>query len=690
MHVETIEQKSGRYVALRRLYTAHSSTLGFMPEGAFAERAAKGTLLAAVTDDDETAGYVLYDLPRRHIAIRHLCIADNHRKSGLARLLVDEVAHRHPERDGILLDCRNDFPAHPLWPKLDFEPLSEAPGRSRAGYPLTSWWRDFGHPTLFSSRPELEPPILRIAIDTDVFIDLYEDRANCDESRGLMVTWVREVAQLVITKEVVTEVNGHPDSTTRNRNRNLASSFPRADVATAEWEAVSSRLKTALGAAVSNEHDRRDLDQVARAAAAGVDYFVSRDADLVKRYAKAASELFGLRVTAPGDFLQELWQNVGEPYAPAQIEHTLFRLEAALPSTTDELADAFLDTRQGEKKREFLRALRSLRADPSNCEVKVIRHGNGQPVALFGRSISGQVLNVAMLRVTGSAARTIARHVAHLQKVCAAERGVSLVHVADSYLSPNMTSALIAEAFIHADDGWWAATICFDATADVLASKLTALTDAPARLGLATAAERLRSGVQRETASELERRFSPMKIAGAPLPTYLVPIRPHWAEQLFDTELSSQTLLPREDTLGMSREHVYYSGAAPGVLSAPARILWYVSAERVAGGNRAGTSAIRACSRLEEVVRDRPLTLYRRFSHLGTYKEKDILAAANKQGLAMAIRFADTELLTQPITLSDLRKVAFQCGHTLVLRSPHRLSEQMFDALYHQGTHASS
>lgn len=81
---------------------------------------------------------------------------------------------------------------------------------------------------------------------------------------------------------------------------------------------------------------------------------------------------------------------------------------------------------------------------------------------------------------------------------------------------------------------------------------------------------------------------------------------------------------------------------------------------------------------------DRPLTLYRRFSHLGVYKEKDVLATQRK-GRVTALRFSDTEVFSRPVSLVDLRDLATRCGHTLVLRSVQCLPAHLFDAIYRQG-----
>lgn len=686
MGVQIVEADSDLYDAVRRLYLAHSSTLGFMPRGGFADRAQQGLLLGAVGDHGSLAGYVLYDLPRRHVAIRHLCVDDKKCGSGVARLLIEDIVLRHAEREGILLDCRNDYPAHGMWPKLDFEPVNEAAGRSQARYPLTTWWRGFGHPTLFSSHRDQTRPLVRIAIDTDVFHDLFEDRPNSIESRSLMTDWVREVAEVVITKEVVTEANRHSDGSIRALNRRRVDSFPRADVLTAKWEAAEASLRAAIGNPTLKDHDQRDLRQVARAGAAKVDYFVSQDGCLIRRYNKVALKLFGLRVATPGDCIQELWDESRPPYAPEQIERTRFQLETPAPDDRDKLLTTFLNSGQGEKKAAFARLIRSQRANPSACELKVVRDDDGRHVAIFGRSVSENVLDVPLLRVTGPAASTIARQVVHLQRSYAIDVGTPLIRINDPGLSPRVIAALLAESFVETDVGWWAVAIDRHAGPTDLADYLTEIGGAPDQLGLLTAATRLRQGVEPETVAELERRFAPMKIIGATLPTYLVPIRPHWAEQLFDNDLGSQTLLGRKDELGLSREHVYYSGSPQGSVVAPARILWYVAEGRVSGGRRLGTCAVRACSRLEEVVVDRPLTLHRRFKHLGIYTEFDVLGAAGSRHQAMALRFADTELFRRPVGLDELRELAKRYGHTLVLRSPRILVEHLFDAIYSRGT----
>lgn len=190
------------------------------------------------------------------------------------------------------------------------------------------------------------------------------------------------------------------------------------------------------------------------------------------------------------------------------------------------------------------------------------------------------------------------------------------------------------------------------------------------------------------SAAILEHDRWPLKVTDAGIPTFVVPIRPHWAEQLFDSTLAAGTLFGRDGGLGLSREHVYYrkprnsNGIRP-----PARILWYVSG-RSAGQHQ---GSIRAVSQLAEVVVDRPFTVYQRFARLGIYSEDQVRACANDQGMVMALRFVDTELLATPVGLSEIRSLFDSEGAMFVApMSPRKIDEQWFVQLYKESSiHAS-
>ena len=74
----------------------------------------------------------------------------------------------------------------------------------------------------------------------------------------------------------------------------------------------------------------------------------------------------------------------------------------------------------------------------------------------------------------------------------------------------------------------------------------------------------------------LERMLWPVKIVETDVPCFIVPIKPRWAKYLFDEHMASQDLFGASDLI-FNAELVFYRSKRPGGLTAPARILWYVS-----------------------------------------------------------------------------------------------------------------
>lgn len=187
----------------------------------------------------------------------------------------------------------------------------------------------------------------------------------------------------------------------------------------------------------------------------------------------------------------------------------------------------------------------------------------------------------------------------------------------------------------------------------------------------------LRAGLSAAIAADLERTLWPAKITDSKLESFLIPIRPEWSTELFGVP---ETLIPRSSTLGISREHVYYRSPHPRIVAAPARLLWYAS-----GASRdGGVAAVIACSRLEEVIAARPPELHQRFRHLGVWHQAQVTAVA-RDGTALALRFADTEILPHRVPLRRLRKLASQHCQPMSLQSAKKISPQFFTAVYQEG-----
>ncbi len=184
--------------------------------------------------------------------------------------------------------------------------------------------------------------------------------------------------------------------------------------------------------------------------------------------------------------------------------------------------------------------------------------------------------------------------------------------------------------------------------------------------------------------ADIERMLWPAKITDADIPTFIVPIQPRWARDLFDEDLASQILWGAKEDLAIRREYVYYSAkSSPGVLKAPGRILWYVSDDE----NTPGSKKVRACSQLDEVIVDTPKNLYRQFRRLGIYEWKNVFELANGDisRKILAIRFSNTELFTSPVALDTFRDVLERDNCRSPLISFFRISSQAFSELYTLG-----
>lgn len=674
--VATIQAGSKALEQVLALHKQHKRWLGPLPDAAFSEAARQGTLLGAVDNAGRVVGYVLYRLPRNAIALTHLCIATSARASGLARRLIDELQTRHPDRAGIRLRCRRDWPANDIWPKLDFEPCNNVPGKSQARNLLTIWWRDFGHPTLFSGLLELEGGKDLAALDTDVYIDLGTNRAGSTESQALLSDWLLDEVDLVVTKVLAVELNRNPDDTQRAVSLQSTGVFARIDSPSATWKTIEMELRAHV-APGANDHHARDIENVARAAGAGATYFVTRDDKLRKRLRRPSEEICGIKVVRPAELVRLVLESRQGTFDHSPIQGTSFEIRQV---TADDIAG--LTTRfcqHGSERSEDLRdRLFPALARPDTATCELISDPDGEPSALVVREQRGDHHRVTLLRVVGPYAPALARQIAHRLRDDARAAGKRGVVITDPRLSPKVTTAVLAENYLHHDDCYVAATIDDSGSAASIVERLEPLPWYPSTVWDGVVAALVRNSDTGEQ-DQLEALLWPLRVLDGPLATWLVPIRPHFADALFDTTLNAQTLFARPTRLGMSREHVYYRSPVPRLpVQAPARIAWYVTK------GSTGTMSIRAVSRLREVTTDRVDTLYHRYRHLGVWTKANITSSA-KDGRAVAMRFSDTELLENPVGLDRVRDLAreLDCRAPHV-RSPWLMPPELFAAVYQE------
>jgi hypothetical protein len=649
-------------------------TLGFMPQAAFGHAAAAGTLVAAIRDG-HVAGYALYALPRQVVRLTQLCVATDMRGQGLARLLVDVVSERHSDRFGITLKCRKDYKENEVWSRLGFDSQGTVRGRSVRGYPLEVWWKDHGHPNLFSISESLG--ILRVALDLNVFVDLEikPSRSGSAESRALADDWLVDQIELVVTPELLREIARLPDEAEKQRQqlavrryRTLSVDSKAADTVTAR---IIEHVRRMQNIDLSLDHgDASDVRHVAEAGLAGVTVLATRDTNLL-RWSAAATDLYGVRVMRPADVVLHVDELArAQAYQPVQLQDTEYRLAPVRSGSEDEIL-LFLNGTEGEQKAKFLSWIRPLLAGGRRWTRMILRSPDGSPIAFYATGAYDNQLEIPILRIIPQRIEnTIARQLLYIFREEAIRQGRPVIRITDPCLANNIATAIRENGFIRHNGSWVGLVIRGCAEASIID---TLATGAAQSVDLRMPA--LRPHMSAAVAADLERALWPAKITDSELPTFLVPIKPAFASDLFGIP---QTMFPRSGMLGISREHVYYRSPKPRVERAPARLVWYVTR------SGRGPAAVIGCSHLGEVVADKPAVLHQAFRHLGVWRRDQVTAAA-RDGVALALRFADTEIFPRQISLRRLRQLAAAHRQNPLLRSPQKISADLFAAIYQEG-----
>lgn len=566
----------------------------------------------------------------------------------------------HADRQGIVLRCRREWPANDYWPALGFTVLSNRAGRSRDGHLLTAWWRDHGVPDLFSTATA-ENPRLVVAIDTNVFRDLHEeDRGpEADQSRALTADWLEDEIELVLTARTHIELNDHPEPQVRETLLATANSGLyriRGRPGPGKPDPADLLEQQLIHAIAASELDsdpslRTDARLLAEADAGQADAFVSRDAKAVKILAAAAENLTDVWVSTPTDLIVHLDElRDAANYSPARLLNSGYSISEAEAKGEEDLRP-LLNHAAGETLTAFRANVRRAAQHIGHSGSRlVLRDPDDAVVAGAFGDWAGDTLTVSLLRVANTKlAKTIAIQLLHVIRKRACDVGAGRILVTDPHPSGLVVTAVLERGYQHTDAGYESHLLQGCLTWEEVLAQLPSL--AAARPGGAE--------LSQHEAAELERILWPLKIVDAPMPCFLVPIKPEPAAALLNREQA----LWGDAELGLSRQHVYYRAPRGAGLQAPGRILWYVS------GNR---RTVIASSRLEQVVVAHPGTLHRKFRRLGVLDRAVIVDQARK-GKAMALLFADTEFFNTPVPLERLREIDCRLGaDTLAEIGPHQ------------------
>lgn len=695
IEIREIDEKSEYLSDVIKLGDANRQTVGLLPFQGFSRHAEKREIIVALDSDRHLIGYLLYRGVCRDniIVIVHLCVKKSLRGRGIARHLVNYLSQNNPDFYGIKLKCRRDYGLEKMWQKLGFESRNEKVGRSKDGELLTVWWLDHNHPTLFSSHAaeKLDSSLCAI-VDIGVFLQL-GGGSNLDNKKSdyLLADWLQGYLELCVTNEIFNAINSLEPEPERKRQRHFAETFTKLPCGYRDFEKFLKILSNYLA---DNNLQLKDssIRQLARTLASDCPVFVTRDRPTLE-LSDRIYEKFKLQILSPKELivnLDELHHNT--EYQPARLAGSdRLNIIPVMRHQIDRLSEHFLAAEKGETQAQLKRKLREFSANSENVKCEVVVEGENNPLALIAYNKNKKYeLEIPLLRVGGGSLEgTLARYLLFRVISDSAKDNRYFTRIAEPYLKDSLIRAIQEDAFVRIQEHYLKANLAVAETAEQLSRRLADLAklepDYSFCLQIAETLNSEEATKNMQVAAVLERSLWPAKIVDAELLTLIVPIQARWAQDLFDESLANQLLFGSKTEVALKRELVYYrtkrgnGGLKPGVIG---RILWYVSYDR---SFTSGTKAIKACSRLDEVIVDKPDKLFRQFRTLGIYQKKDLMKLTdddpNKE--IMALRFSDTKLFDRPIDFQELPELL---GKKIPLRGPSKISAEKFAIVYNKGT----
>jgi GNAT superfamily N-acetyltransferase len=671
------------------LWRKNRQTLGFYPVGAFKERAKKRQIIGAF-DGDSLIGYVLYFTTRSpSVRITHLCVHKSCRGKGIASQLISELKTSTRMCRGIGLYSRRDYPSWKMWPGLGFQAIKEKVGRSKDGHELTFFWFPHLHKTLFSENEGVSDDKMMLVLDANVFYDLLDPtRMEAEESLGLTADWLQPAIYLCVTPELRNEIQKNPNSAERAARMKSVSDYEVISPIEASFDSALESVRAICGNS-ANERDKADHRQLAWAIAGGGDVFVTRD----QRLLGVSDEFYkkhGISIDRPADVISrfEEIRNEREYQRDRLIGTDVYHSRQS--SDASELAEVFHDRNGSERSRDLARVLNRAFANPDRFSCRVIRGPDRKPLCLYLLElVRGDVCDIQLIRLVQQEhgtrlGSTVLRTVLATIVKEASEQGKVLVRIGDQRLAPVVQRAVQERRFRLVGDVWIKLSLNEVIPVQNARQRIVELAN---RVELDTGHfARMLDGLREATTEqilEIESLIWPGKIAGTNVPSFIVPIRPEWAADLFDGRLAKDRLWAADIDLVLNPESVYYRASKPKILDWNGRLLWYIS-----DGKMPGSKMLRACSQLTGVEIGSPRDLFRKYRRLGVYEWEDVVEAAESgDGQLMALEFTNTELFKAPLEWDVLQDALRKHGReNYTFPSPVKIEDALFFHLYRIGS----
>ena len=668
-----IDFKSQFYPKVMALGRKYASSLGFMPEGGFEDHVRKQCVIVA-HEGDSLCGYVMYREVPRHsrISIVHLCVDDAFRGQKVSKLLLDSLRQEYETSysfNGISLNCRDDYEyATKIWQRYGFTPRNKIRSRSQEEHYLTFWWYSFNKPDLFS-QIVADSTKIKALLDANIIMKL-RDAGDvrflpAEDPTCLLADWLVDETEFYYASEMFNEISRDKDKQRVKRTKGFLNNFQEASHNIEERKSVSISLSQIMTGITEN--DVSDREQVATCIVSDIKYFLTFDEGILEHRDSIEQE-YNVKIMTPQEFIITLDQILHEDsYSPRQISGAVFHTISKLsPGEVKTCAELFWYNRSQEKKKDFINAFYQI-LNENQCVVESIKKDD-EYVALYATRRDGDTVSIPLLRLVESQNEiTILMGLMSQLINQAIESGAAKIIVEEESLREKHREVLYRFGFLNHEGKLQKLVLRGNVTKSQL---LQYCLDNNVQIDVPDLNNDIRL-------FEFERFLFPLKISDLNIPCYVIPIKPKWAQELFDTKEAGSMLFGVDITRLWNVENVYYRSARTLTEVVPARILWYVSADKHYSRNK----GVVATSYVEEVITGLPKDLFRKFKHYGIYKWEDIykLCGADINKPIRAIRFGHTEVFNSIVPYNDLQKIM---GKKNTFQSPVEVSEEVFNEIY--------
>ena len=655
-----------------KLADANKKTLGFLPATAIEQRCLNSNVFICLHDNN-VVGYILFShLKRTHvIKIHHFCIQKEYRRKNIALNLFKAFKKSIHDAFYIELSCRDDYGLNDFWNKLGFNIVNIKEGRAINELSILHQFRLPLQKDIISliQDSDIRPKIL---LDASVIFSL-DFESNILTEDNYLLEYRNDVI-FCIAPVIFEDIQRQKDDNIKLSSLAKTKKFQILPLESSSFQHSCAKILTEFPQV--KESDRK---QLACAVSCGIKNFVTRDKQLLGLFNDFADK-YDVLIQSPSEFYSYFDSILEREPHKAEILPSTYGKLIDINLNESELCNLFLNHPDGEKKCDFLNIFHK---NISSSSLKSIFIG-GEQYGFILYSINKNILTIHLLRLKKRSKISIYTAATFIFKELiqlSATNDVYLIEFTDKYTHPDIKLVSNSYGFIHNHKLSVRYLGKLNEFSLFISHKLPQEKLQPLYNDLTCHSEDTLAKV------DFEQRYFPAKFSDIEIPAYIIPIQASWAKDLLTPEVIGQYNL-LDSSMGnilMNNFKVYYT-ATKIHLSAPARILWYVSKKQAISKNTPlrWVGHIIGCSYLTEIYTGTPKEIFKKFWKIGVYKWSDLNKTSKK--LTTATIFSHTEIFDNKIPYNTIKNIVqekMKKGITLI--SFTSISVEVFMTIYEQG-----